>query len=193
MEHPENIFQAARVPPPKSKQIPPKSTYVREGQDYPSFRFHETNGSRIVQNADEDLAASEAGWVSTPFEAAPPVPPEPTGRENAAAWKAMADRLTAENERLTEDNMRLKNQVEDSQNVALIADLKDKLAISERARSGLQKTLDAREAAKARFTAEKAKDAVGLAPVAVEEPERGDDLMQLIRQHGGEAAAAPEE
>lgn len=192
-QHPENIFQAARVPPPASKQTPVKSTYVRAGQDYPSWRFHEQHGSKLVQNEAEDLAALETGWGSTPFEAPLPDAPAPTGRENLAAWQKMVDRLTVENEKLTEENMRLRSQVEDSKDVATVADLRDKLAISERARTGLQKTLDARESAKARFLAEKMKDASGLAPVADETPEGGDDLMQLIRQHGHGGAEPPYE
>ncbi len=177
MEHPENIFQAARVPPPVSKQRPAKPTYDRASAgDYPSMRFHETMGTKIVHNADEDFAATEAGWVNTPIPEAPPEPPAPSGRENVAAWKAMADRLTAENERLTEDNMRLKSQVEDSKDAALVADLREKLTISERARKSLQQTVDHREAA---ATREKAK--------AKPAEESEENLLDLIKAQSGAA------
>lgn len=190
-QHPENIFQAARVPPPTSKQTPIKSTYVRAGQDYPSWRYHEQHGSKLVQNEAEDLAALETGWGAAPFEAPLPDAPAPSGRENLAAWQKMVDRLTVENEKLTEENMRLRSQVEDSKDVASIAELREKLEISERARKGLQVAADASELAKARMRAEKMKQT---APAVVaEEPEGGDDLMQLIRQHGGQAEPPPEE
>lgn len=189
MVQPENAFAAnARVAPPATRQVPAKPVYIRAGQDYPSWRFHETGGQRLVKDAADDQVALEAGYRATPFPVALPEPPAPTGRDNSAAWQKLADRLTAENEKLTEENMRLKSQVEDSQNLALIADLKEKLEISERARKGLQVAADASEQAKARMRAEKLKPA----PVAEPEPE-GDDLMQLIRQHGGHAEPPPEE
>ncbi len=130
----------------------------------------------ICSARTEDLTALEAGWSKTPFEAPLPEAPETGGRESIiGAWSKMVDRLTAENEKLTEENMRLRNQVEDSKDVAGIAELREKLAISERARTGLQQTLDNSRRAKARMAAET------VAAVA-EEPE-GDDLMQLLRQH----------
>ena len=66
-----------------------------------------------------------------------------------AAFYRTIGRLTEENEKLTAENMRLKNLVEDSDKVKELVDLQSKFDIAERARKSLQARVDAFEKAKA--------------------------------------------
>jgi hypothetical protein len=63
---------------------------------YPAARYHATLPARVVQNEDEDKAATEAGYANTPFPPPPPPPPvltpiEELKKQNASLVSQNAD------------------------------------------------------------------------------------------------------
>lgn len=178
-------FLTARVAPPDA----PRQTYVR--QLLPTWRYHQTLGGRIIKTQDE-LDQLGEGWRDYPFPE--PMPTAPVGKDagNIAAWSGLVDRLTAENEKLVEENMRLTNSVENSQDGAKIAQLEGDLKISERARVNLQDQIDKIKVGQRRAAQEqralRAQAAEPEAPKSIEDEdeyegdgEPSEDLLALIR------------
>ena len=142
MPQSENRFLTSRTAPdgPKAPVDP----------DYPAWRYHTDGRSRMVKTIMEDEALGD-GWGrqyvvidDQPAKDAAAVLEGP----QAAFYRTIA-RLTDENEKLTAENMRLKNLVEDSDKVKELVDLRSKFDIAERARKSLQLRVDQFEAAKA--------------------------------------------
>lgn len=106
----EPRFLTAITPPPVVK---PKA----EESWWPAWRYHPTLGGKIFQT-EQDFAAvlvGDATWAETPYEEpAKTVPMDlPTAAGNVSAHLALINRLTAENERITERNMQLESAVQD--------------------------------------------------------------------------------
>ena len=142
MPQSENRFLTSRTAPdgPKAPVDP----------DYPAWRYHQDGRSVMVKTIMEDEALGD-GWGKQlvviddqPAKDAAAVLEGPQ-----AAFYRTIGRLTEENEKLTAENMRLKNLVEDSDKVKELVDLQSKFDIAERARKSLQARVDAFEKAKA--------------------------------------------
>lgn len=163
MAQEQNRFLTARTAQPEGPKAP-------VDPDYPAWRYHQDGRSVMVKNIVEDEALGE-GWGTKlvviddqPAKDAAAVLEGPQ-----AAFYRTINRMTAENEKLTAENMRLTNLTQDSENAKKMTDLQSKFDIAERARKNLQKRLDDIEAAKV-AARKAAKDKLSAAEETAPEP-----------------------